>query len=142
MNERPRTGFELTEKKSAVTLHAWGKDLNQLFATAAEGLFAVIIDPQTVNPADARVVELNASTQEALLVEWLTILNDLHQIKHEVYSRFTVTVKGSGLEAQVRGEHLDHIRHQVIREVTGITWKGTKLEKGENGFDADLKLDI
>jgi len=142
MSERPRTGYELTEKKSSITLKAWGKDLNHLFAVAAEGLFAAIIDPQTVNPAEARVVELNAGSQEALLVEWLEILNDLHQIKNEVYCRFTVSVKGSVLEAQVRGEHLDRIRHQVLREITGVTWKGTKLEKGENGIDAEIKLDV
>ena len=121
MTDRPQTGYELKELKASVKLKAWGKDLTQLFTASAEGLFAAITDTSIVQPSSARAVELNAPTTEALLVEWLELINDLHQIQNEVYVRFQMTVKTTSLEAQIRGERFDVKKVAIVHRTGALT---------------------
>jgi len=137
-----KSGFELVRKTSKAAIMAWGKDLPNLFAATATGMFTVITNPEEVQPSQLRKLELSAGSKQELLQEWLELLNDLHQIKNEFYVKFDVTIKGNTLEAAVRGERIDPKRHAPGTEVKGVTLRELNLEKTERGFEThvDLKL--
>ena len=139
---RPEPGFEIVEHTADLALRGWAADLPGLCAVMARALFEVIADTKTVLPRVTRQVRVAAETDEDLLHDWLEELNTLHQIRGEIYSRFTVRVEGGTLTAEVIGETLDPARHDLRIEIKAVTWHGLRVQRGPEGLDAYVLLDI
>ncbi len=135
-------GWELAEHTADVGVRGWAPDLPRLFAVMASGLFAVIADPATVRDRGARTVRVVGDSPEDLLHEWLEALNTLHQVRGELYSRFSVTVLGDRVEGAAHGEALNPARHRLRTEVKAVTWHDLRVEEGPEGFRAYVLLDI
>ena len=102
-------------------------DLGDLFQTAAEGLFDVIVaNRDAVRAVDHEMVELAAESTEDLLIEWLNELIYLFEIEHRLFGSFDVTVGGDGrsLKAVIHGEDIDPTRHVLDHEVKAVTYHG------------------
>jgi SHS2 domain-containing protein len=126
-------------------LRIYGEDLNDLFRTAAEGLFGVIVANLTdVRPAEDLQVSLAAETVEDLLVDWLNELIFQSETRHRLFSRFGVHITPSGLSlaAEVGGEPIDPNRHILDHEVKAVTHHGVQLMQGTEGWTAEVILDI
>jgi SHS2 domain-containing protein len=122
-----------------------GADLNDLFRTAAEGVFDYIV----VNRAEVRAeehesVSLDADSTEELLAAWLNELIFRCETKHRLFSRFDVRVAddGRGLQAEIAGEPIDRDRHILDHEVKAVTHHGLTLQRAGSGWLAELILDI
>jgi SHS2 domain-containing protein len=57
-----------------LSIHVRGGDLQDLFRTAAQGMFALLTDVDAVPPAERFEIALEAPDVEALLVDWLNEL--------------------------------------------------------------------
>jgi protein archease len=126
-------------------LRVRGGDLDDLFRTAAVGLFDVIVaNRQQVAERDQEEVALAADSPESLLVDWLNELIFRAETEHRLFCRFDVTVADSGLslKATVQGEPIDPSRHVLDHEVKAATRHATKLERDEDGWLAEVILDI
>jgi len=101
--------------------------LEALFETAAEALFAILVEGEAADrPAASMVVE--ASDREALLVEWLNELLYLHTVGGWVLRHYRVRLQGeTRLRADVGGERLDPEKHQARCEVKAATFHGLRL---------------
>lgn len=137
-----KPGYELTEHTADVGIRAWADDLDDLFAEAARGLFAVIVDPRTVSGRLIRPVQLEADSMESLLHTWLDELNALHQTHGEVYCGFTVSIVEHVLVAHIEGEPLDAARHDLRVEVKAVTWHDLQVTQTDDGYAAFVLLDI
>ena len=137
-----KPGFELTEHTADVGIRAWAPDLGELFAQAAKGLFAVMVDPATVSGRLIRPVQVEAESVESLLHDWLDELNAMQQTHGELYNRFTVSVEDTVLVAHIEGEPLDPSRHELHVEVKAVTWHDLRIRCGQTGYEAFVLLDI
>lgn len=139
-------------------------DLPTLFSRAAWGLFSIIGDPASVQPAEAETVALDADDLPALLVRWLSELNFRHLTRHRLYAKFEVreltTPAGPApppappldaaapeaapcrLRAEIFGEPIVPGRHTLFTEVKAVTFHGLELTEVDGGWRAQIILDL
>ena len=153
---RPPFGFESVDHTADAAIRGWGRDLSELFASMARGLFDVIAGTDSVRAVRARTIELRSETIDELLHDWLEALNTLHQVHGELYRDFDVRVgdaalledsnaAGSGdlsLRARAIGERIDPARHELRMEVKAVTWHGLSVRRTEEGYEAHVLFDI
>jgi SHS2 domain-containing protein len=117
--------------------------LAELFARAAWGMFSVITDPATVQPRQEFSCALEADDLAMLLVRWLSELNFHHITRHEVYSRFAVSLVGeTRLQAVVGGEAIEPGRHLVHTEIKAVTYHELRVEKHGDLWLAQVLFDL
>jgi SHS2 domain-containing protein len=117
--------------------------LDALFTEAAATLFSVIVENLSAVAAVTRVeVELSESDRELLLFDWLRELLYRFDAEHLLFSRFEVKVRPGGLTGVAWGEKLDPARHEPGHEVKAITYHGLKVEQTDEGWLAEVIVDI
>ena len=124
-------------------IHA--SNLPDLFRTAAEGLFGIIVaNRDQVEPVDRAEICLSSDSVETLLIEWLNELIFHSETSHRFFSRFDVTVDPDGcrLRAVVHGEPIDPGRHVIDHEVKAVTRHGVQVVHEQGAWTAELILDI
>jgi SHS2 domain-containing protein len=117
--------------------------IDALFAEAAEALFAVVItDLATVQPLVEREVILPADELDLLLFDWLKQLLYWWDAEHLLFGKFSVQVGDKGLTGKAWGEPLDRQRHQLEHEVKAITYHGLVVAQENDGWLAEVIVDI
>jgi SHS2 domain-containing protein len=117
--------------------------LDQLFVEAAEVLFEVIVeDLQSVTPAECLDVVLPADELPFLLFDWLKTLLYHFDAEHRLFGRFEVKIGADGLVGKAWGEPLDRERHELSHEVKAITYHGLRVEQTDDGWLAEVIVDI
>ncbi len=137
--------IELFDHTADVGLRIRGEDLDDLFRTAAEGLFDLIVaNREAVAIERDEPIELAAESPADLLVAWLDELLFRFETGHRVYGRFRVEVAedGRSLRGEVGGEAINRDRHVLDHEVKAITRHAYRLEREGDGWIAELILDI
>jgi SHS2 domain-containing protein len=124
-----------------------GRSLAEVFCEAARGLFALMLDIEQVRPSIDHCVELRAGTRRQLLVDWLSDLLAQKDVTGLVFGRFEVTIsgdEGTGFAAhgQAHGERLDPRRHHPGTEVKGISYLGLEVCPTEDGWLAQVVVDV
>lgn len=115
-------GWEHVDVDADVGVRAWGPTRAAAFEQAALGMFALVVAPDDVTPAETREVRAQGDSPEDLLVNWLNECLYVHEIEG-----FAIrTVEVSRLEPPMihgflRGEGLDRARHRPSTAVTAVT---------------------
>jgi SHS2 domain-containing protein len=137
--------IETFEHTADVGLRIRGDDRDDLFRTAAEGVFDYIVaNREDVRVAETESVELAADDPLSLLVAWLNELIFRSETQHRLYTRFDVHLDEAGrsLRAIIGGEPIDRDRHVLDHEVKAVTHHGLSIERQGQGWTAELILDI
>jgi SHS2 domain-containing protein len=137
--------IETFDHTADVGLRVVGEDLDDLFRTAAEGVFDyIVVNRDAVRDQQREEVVLSAETPADLLASWLNELIFRSETRHLLYSRFDVRVADDGLSlrAEVGGEPIDRDRHILDHEVKAVTHHGLALRREGEGWLAELILDI
>jgi SHS2 domain-containing protein len=134
---------ELFEHTADLGLRATAPDLDVLFAQMAECLVSAMVeDPGTVRPAQEVRIEVTGADREYLLFDWLKELLLRFETDHMLFRSFEVKVTDSGLSATARGEAYDPARHVLSHEVKAITYHQLKVEQTQDGWLAEVIVDI
>ena len=124
-------------------LRVRAENLSALFEEAAQALFETIVEDLTsVQPDRCVDVALPADNLEYLLFDWLKQLLFHFDAVHLLFGRFEVDVGPHGLTGQAWGEPLDRARHILDHEVKAITYHGLRVEKSDDGWLAEVIVDI
>lgn len=135
--------YETFDHTADLGLRIRAPDLDTLFAEAGRALFAAIVeDLDTVEPRQEVGIQIVGDDQEFLLFDWLKELLYHFDSEHILLSRFQVHVGGAGLSATAQGELLDPSRHQLLHEVKAITYHGLTLQQSDQGWLAEVIVDI
>ena len=135
----PAGGYETADGG----VRAWGADARDAFARAAEGVFALIADPASVEPQEQREVRAQADSDEALLVSWINECLYVHEIEGFVVRRVDVDTLGGGLvHGLLIGEELDAARHGIGRTVKAATPRGARVVRGVDRVDVSVGLEM
>ena len=135
--------YETFDHTADLGLRVRAADLDGLFAEAAEALFsAVVEDLRTVRPVREIAVRLAGENREYLLFDWLKALLYHFDADHLLFSRFEVRLADGGLTGKAWGEPLDRSRHELSHEVKAITYHGLRVEQVEEGWLAEVIVDI
>ena len=135
--------YETFEHTADLGLRVRAPDLNTLFAEAARGLFACVVeDLDSVGQRERLDVALPGDDPAYLLFDWLNELLFRFDTEHKLYSRFEVRVDDAGLKGTAWGEPLDRARHALEHEVKAITYHNLKVEQYADGWLAEVIVDI
>jgi SHS2 domain-containing protein len=134
---------ELFDHTADLGLRVTAPDLNTLFAEAAKCLFSAIVeDTTTIQPTKPFSLEIIGEDREFLLFDWLRELLLRFESDHLLFSKFDVQVRPDGLTATIWGEPLDRSRHLLSHEVKAITYHELKIEPTNDGWLAEVIVDI
>ena len=134
--------FEILNHTADVGIIAYGADMSKAFANAATALFSLIIELGDVKEVLHRDIELTASDQESLLVEWLNELIYLFDAERIIFKRFDIiNLNNTRLEARSYGEKVDSSKHKLKTGVKAATYHMLKVDKG-NGCKLQVLFDI
>jgi SHS2 domain-containing protein len=118
-------------------------DLDTLFVEAAEALFGVLVENlDAVKPLQRIEVLLPGDDREYLFFDWLKTLLYRFDAEHLLLSRFEAHVDDQGLQATAWGEPLERSRHELSHEVKAITYHGLRVTPTDDGWLAEVIVDI
>jgi len=136
-------GFEILEHTADIGIVARGKNLAEVFAQAAKGMFSLITDLNTVEERVERRVKVEAPDIESLLVAWLNELVYLFDTKNMVFKRFEFDeINPTNLTARAYGEKLDKLRHPLKGAIKAATYHMLEVKKEDNHYEARVIFDI
>ena len=135
--------YETFDHTADIGLRISAATLPELLAEAGRGFSSLIVaNLSDVRPVEERTIEVAGLDPDYLLFDWLNELVYLLDREHLVFSQFSVTVSDAGLTATCRGEPIDSTRHQLEHEVKAVTYHDLKVEQDEEGWVAEVILDI
>lgn len=124
--------FEILEHTADTGVIAYGKDLKEAFANAAKGMFSLITSLDKVEEKESRVIEINSSDQDSLLVDWLNELIFLFDVDNIIFSRFIINqIHNTSLKAVACGEKIDPLRHEIKTGIKAATYHMLKIVESE-----------
>ena len=131
--------FEEIDHTADLAVRVYGRDMQELFANAAHGMFALMGSPSLEEATCQRIVSLEAVDQEALLVDWLNELIYMHEVEEETYFQFEVEILGpSALRAQVAGGPTE-IKTKAIK---AATFHDLTIGRTADGLVATIVFDV
>jgi SHS2 domain-containing protein len=122
-----------------------GRDLNDLFETAAGALVELMVDPATVEASVEHRIELSAGEVDLLLYDWLSELIYRKDRDRQVFPETRVRVSGDGpfrLEADVRGGVIDRARTALRADPKAVTFHRFAVTAVDGGWRAAVVIDI
>lgn len=138
--------FEFFDVTADVGFRAYGQDLNNAFANAAQAMFEVMTNTSQVKPTVKREIIVESEDEQALLYDWLSELLFLHDYEDLVFSKFTVDIKQKdpetfNLHAEVWGEKFNPATHEIRDEVKAVTFHLMEIIKEENRCSLQVIVD-
>jgi SHS2 domain-containing protein len=135
--------YEAFPHTADVGLRIKSPNLNTLFAEAGQALFSVIVENlDDVAPRTSLEFNIVGCEPCYLLVDWLNELLFVFESRRLLLSKFEVFVGDEGLTAVGRGEPIDTKRHVLDHEVKAVTYHALKVERVNDGWLAEVVLDI
>jgi len=134
--------FDIVDHTADVGIIAYGTDMSQAFVNAARALFSLITELDDVEEVLYRDMELTASDEESLLVEWLNELIYLFDAEGIIFKRFDINeLDSTHLRARSYGEKVNSSKHQLKTGVKAATYHMLKVDK-DNGCKVQVLFDI
>jgi SHS2 domain-containing protein len=135
--------YDYFEHTADLGIRVRAANVNTLFADAATALFAAIVDElDTVGPAQQVEITVGGTELDYLLFDWLRELLFRFDADHLLLSKFDVATSESGLKATCWGEPIDPARHVLSHEVKAVTFHGLRVEQDDDGWIAEVIVDI
>jgi SHS2 domain-containing protein len=134
--------FETFEHEADIGIRGFGDSLKEAFEKAAVALYSVMVNIDSVNPSEKRIVTVSAPDRELLLVEWLNALLAVSDIERLIFSKFDVKIEGTKLIGNAWGEKLDRDRHEPRVEVKGATYHLLSVKEQDGRFTAQCVVDV
>jgi SHS2 domain-containing protein len=135
--------YEFFEHTADLGIRVRAPEVNTLFADAATGLFAAVVDGlDSVRLTERVEITVAGADREYLLFDWLRELLFRFDADHLLFAKFDVKVSASGLKATAWGERIDPARHVLSHEVKAITYHGLRVEQENGGWIAEVIVDI
>ena len=134
MSEEGRR-YDLIEVTADVAIRARGSSLGQLYANAVWGMFDLICDSATVEPALVWDMEVKAEDLESLMVDLLTDMLVLFEIDGMLVSSVETDVApedaGWVARVKVRGERHDNTKHELLHDIKAVTYHTLEVRPDE-----------
>jgi SHS2 domain-containing protein len=128
-------------------IRARAATLDAAFARAALALFALVVDPETVEERDRREVRAHGGSREALLAHWLSECAYVLDVEGFACARvefpvFDVAPRAGAepmrVHAFLHGEEIDPDRHRLRGAVEPVPVAAVTIRPVETGFEVEV----
>lgn len=119
----------------------WGNSLEAAFVAAAEGMFALMVDLEAIQPATTVQFTFEEPDCELALVVWLNRLLAEARAAGVVFGHFQLTRENSHWRGEARGEPWRADLERGV-EVKGATLTALAVEQRDGLWEARCVLDV
>ncbi len=140
----PKPDFEILEHTADAGIVAHGATLAEAFAHTAEGMYALMVDPDGVRELEARETVASGQDLPHLLANWLLELLFLTETEGLVFHRFDVDIDDTAMQlrATAHGEPIDRDRHALGGDIKGVTRHLLEVEREDGGYRIRVLFDM
>jgi len=126
-----------------VAFEATGKNLNELFESAAKATIESMANPKTVKPKIKKIIKKKAKDIDALLFEFLEEIIFLKDRDAIVFHDVDVKVdeKKMTVQATITGDKIQPEKQELRQDVKAVTMHYYRVEKDKH-WKANVVLDI
>ena len=126
---------------SDVLFEAYGENLKELFANAAEAMFTIICQVDKVKPENVEEFDIKGEDLEGTMWNWLSGLIAMVDTEQMFFSKFEIVdASETHVKAKIYGESMrPEIGETVVKSLTMYKYK---VEKYQKGYKAVISLDI
>jgi SHS2 domain-containing protein len=143
MGNRFREKYHLIDHTADFGIHVSGTNSKDLFANAAQALFDVITDIDSLTGQDSCHLEVSGEDWSDLMVNWLREILYLWNGKERLVKSVNITaLSANKLSAKVVFDPYDPDRHTVITEIKAVTYHQIQVKRTPSGWSARIIFDI
>lgn len=137
------TKYILIDHTADIGIDVFGATLQELFANAAFALFDIITDLSKVEGKAEYKISISGIDKEQLLVNWLSELLYLHDVKNLLFKDFyVIDMKDNQLNASTRGEVFTEGKHVIKTEIKAVTYHCLSIVQEDHQWKARVIFDI
>ncbi|NJD57429.1 MAG: archease [Nitrospirae bacterium] len=135
--------FETIDISGDAGIRAFGRDLPELFANAAAGMYSLVTDLSGVAETGRIDVSVHSETLEGLLVAWLNELIFRFDAYGFVGKKIAIgDLTDIGVSATLSGEEFDPAKHEQKLLVKAATYHRLSIHKKDDHWEAEVVFDI
>ncbi len=135
--------YILIDHTADIGIDVFGATLHELFTNAAFALFDIITDlPKVENKVEYQI-SISGIDREQLLVNWLSELLYLHDVKNLLFKDFcVVNLQDNQLNASARGEVFSEDKHIIKTEIKAVTYHCLSIVQEDHHWKARVIFDL
>jgi SHS2 domain-containing protein len=135
--------FRFIDHTGDAGVMVYGASLAELFQNAAESLFTIITEIETIQPITAHNLFLQAPGLEELLVSWLNEFVYLFDTRKLLFGKFEILEMGKDqVKAVGWGEEYDQERHPIKSLIKAVTFHQLKIEERDGVWESQIIFDL
>ncbi len=135
--------YILIDHTADIGIDVFGATLQELFANAAFALFDILTDLPVVAGKDKHTITASGIDREQLLVNWLSELLYLHDVKNLLFRDFQITdMTDTQLTASVSGEPFNEEKHVIKTGIKAITYHNLSIVQADHQWKARVIFDL
>ena len=143
MGNRIREKYHLIDHTADFGIQVSGSTSKDLFANAAEALFDVITEIDSLTGHDSCHMEVFGADWSDLMVNWLREILYLWNGKERLVKSANITsISEKKLSAQVVFDPYDPDCHTVKTEIKAVTYHQIQVKRTPSGWTARIIFDI
>ena len=131
-------GYEEVDHTADVALRAWGEDFFTLLEQSAQGLYdlmGIVLVPDSYVNEEFAILH---STQETVLVDFLSELLYLAEEREQAYQSFSFGEENDQVLIRAVGKKI----LSRARYVKAVTFHDLNIQKTESGIEATITFDV
>ena len=134
-----QANFSEVEHTADWAVHVRGATHQQLFINAAIGMYSLVADLSSVQPAIEHTIEVKGVDTEALLVNWLNELVYHTEMAGEVFCEFRIeSFEPTHLQAIAKAGRGTDLKKQI----KAVTFHNLQIVSTGDGYEVTLVFDV
>lgn len=135
--------FEFIDHTGDIGIRVFGKNRKEVYQHAAEALFEIITDLDTIEAIETRDITVEADGWEPLLIAWLNEFIYLLDTREMLFRDFTIlSLDEQRIVGTANGEPYDAERHPIKTAVKGATYHQLRIFRKGDLWVGKVILDI
>ena len=138
-----RVPFEVIEHPADVGFRAYGATLEELFTNAALAMLSLGCELAGIEEREQREVVATGADRESLLYAWLAEILAVADAEQLAFRRVEIIeLAPQSARGMAYGERFDKARHVAGTYIKAVTYHQLRVEQTQNGWCAQVYLDV
>lgn len=135
--------YTLIDHTADIGIHITGKDLKDLFTTAAEAMLDQIIDRSGLLGRRENHLLISGTDRHDLLINWLRDILEIWTIDGGLVRTTLITkMDETHIHATARWDAYDPEIHEILKDIKAVTYSGVSVDPIPEGWQATVIFDV
>lgn len=124
-------------------INVYGDTQAALFLHAAMALVSFVTDPKGIQERVEKNVVMEETDPTDLFINFLREILYLINGERFLFRSLSLDITASGrLHALMRGEYIDHLRHEIKTEIKAVTYHQAAVTRTNQGWQGKVIFDV